>query len=289
MASIHALRRRITAAQNVSKTTRAMQMIAASKLKRAQQATLATRPYVEKLSAVTKRVAIKVPQDFSHPYLTPKASGKTMLIVFAPDKGLCGGLITNLLREFYQYQKAEKDIVVMTVGKKVEGYVAYLKNEVIASFLFGTTTPVFSMVYPIIKIINEHYLSKQVQTVKMLSTHFNSLFSQNPTITTLLPVLLPLEEKEEEKAPQYIFEPNATNLLTPLLTHYLEMVVFQHLLESFVSEQAARMIAMQNATSNAKDIITDLRLEYNKTRQARITNEILDISGADVMRGTQHE
>lgn len=280
MASIHGLKRRITAAQNVSKTTRAMQMIAASKLKKAQEATLASRPYVEKLVNVTKRVVRCRPADYTHPYITPKnAEGKKLLLVFAPDKGLCGGLITNLLREFLHYQRQEKNVKIMTIGKKVESTVLHLQSEVVAAFLFGTTTPAFDMVYPITKIINEQYLLGSVSSVHVLSTHFTSIFSQKPKLTSILPIEITLEDYEDTKQ-EYTFEPNVKELLSPLLNHYIEMVVYQKLLESFVSEQAARMVAMQNATSNAKDIIEDLRLEYNKTRQARITNEILDISGA---------
>lgn len=267
-------------------------MIAASKLKKAQAATLATRPYVEKLSTVTKRVATRAPQEFTHPYLTPKnANGKKLLVLFAPDKGLCGGLITNLLREFLRYTREEKGLRVVTVGKKVESFVITLRSEVIASFVFGTTTPSFNMVLPITKMINDEYLLGNVASVHILATHFTSIFSQKPIMTTLLPISLPLPQEEQEKSEggQYLFEPNVTELLSPLLNHYLEMVVYQYLLESFVSEQAARMVAMQNATSNAKDVIEDLRLEYNKTRQARITNEILDISGADALRGVQNE
>lgn len=276
MASIQQLKRRIQAAQNVSKTTKAMQMIAASKMKRAQDATMAARPYVQKLTLMTQQVAGKLDDTQTHPYLAQKEiSGKTLLIALAPDKGLCGGLITNLLKEFFSFGETNKNTMYVTMGKKIDGKVAHLKNEVIASFTFGTTTPTFDMVYPLAQIIDDYYMTNQVDSVKILGTEFTSLFTQTPKITNLLPITIPSEEKPDSS---HLFEPSAQTILSPLLKHYLEMVIYQHLLESFVSEQGARMIAMQNATDNAHDIIDELRLEYNKTRQAKITSEILDIS-----------
>lgn len=275
MASLQLLKRRITAAQNVSKSTRAMQMIAASKMKRAQEAALSARPYVEKLTVMTQEVAKKVGSSFTHPYITQNSdSGKTLLIVLSPDKGLCGGLITNLLREFLNFTKEEKSYY-MVLGKKMEAKVSHIRNDVIASFPFGTTLPTFDMVYPIIRIIDEYYIGKKVDAVKILTTKFTSIFSQVPQVTQLLPITIP----ETENSLEHIFEPKVQTMLPPLLKHYVEMVIYQQLLESFVSEQASRMIAMQNATTNARDIITELKLEYNKTRQAKITSEILDITG----------
>lgn len=279
MASILALKRRITAAQNVSKTTKAMQMIAASKMKRAQEATLASRPYVERLMTLSSKLSKHKTDTTLHPYLQQRQLiGKTLVIVLSPDKGLCGGLITNLLREFLQHSKTQENVAYVTVGKKLELYVARRQKEVIASFIFGNTTPTLDMVFPITRIIEEYYLSKKVDSVKIIGTHFSSIFSQTPKITTILP--LQIEQDYTAKHSSHLFEPTVEELLSPLLNHYLEMAVYQHFLESFVSEQAARMIAMQNATDNANGIIEDLKLEYNKTRQAKITSEILDISGA---------
>ncbi|MFH1833100.1 MAG: ATP synthase F1 subunit gamma [Candidatus Levyibacteriota bacterium] len=273
MASILHLKRRIQAAQNVSKTTRAMQMIAASKLKKAQEATLSIRPYVEKLT----NLSANIPQSEKHPYLNQNnITSKSLIIILSPDKGLCGGLITNLVREFFHYQKDQPQSVYLTMGKKIETQVAKFKKEIIASFVFGTILPTFDLVYPITHIINEYYLEQKVDSVEVLSTHFDNLFTQKPRLSTLLPIVIPKSEKESDFR---LFEPQACEILPFLLSHYLEMTVYQHLLESYLSEQASRMITMQNATTNANDIIYDLRLEYNKTRQARITSEILDIGG----------
>jgi F-type H+-transporting ATPase subunit gamma len=281
MASLLALKGRIKAAQNVSKTTKAMQMIAASKLKRAQEATLASRPYVAKLSDLVSGMSQRLDKEKLPLYMQPKEQvNKSLIIIFAPDKGLCGGLITNLLKEFLTLKNHE-DASYVVIGKKVEGKVIQLTNEVIANFPFGTTLPSFDAVFPLSRIIDEYYLSGKVDSVKILYTNFNSIFSQKPEVKQLLPITFSQEIEAEKAASDTIFEPTVTEMLPELLQHYVEMTLYQLLLESFVSEQGARMISMQNATKNANDIIDILRLEYNKTRQAKITSEILDIgSGA---------
>jgi F-type H+-transporting ATPase subunit gamma len=283
MATLLSLKRRIRAAQNVSKTTKAMQMIATSKLKRAQEATLTSRPYVTKLTELTQAVTLQTPAAHKHPYmlLNPEAKG-TLLIALAPDKGLCGGLITNLIREFFLNARASDDTTLIVIGKKLENQAVKANRNIIASFNFGTKLPPFSSVFPIVSLINDYYLSGKVQSVKVLYTDFTNLFTQRPKVVQLLPIALP----EAETTPNdelTIYEPSLPELVPSLLTHYLEMSLYQLLLESFLSEQAARMIAMQNATNNAKDIIDELRLEYNKTRQAKITSELLDIVGGRSM------
>lgn len=274
MANTLRLKRRIKTAQNVSKTTRAMQMIAASKLKRAQQAALASRPYVEKLTLLASNLTGKLDKDSLHPYMQKGASEKEFLIIISPDKGLCGGLVTNLIREYLTLQT--KDLILLTIGKKAENYLLRTRQEIIASFPFGTTLPSFDFVYPIAKIINDHFLASKVGSVKILTSRFTSIFSQKPAITTLLPMTLPSET--EKTSGSLLFEPSIAVILPDLLKHYLEMSLYQHLLEGYLSEQAARMLAMQNATDNARDIIEELTLEYNKARQEKITSEILDIS-----------
>lgn len=282
MATLLSLKRRIKAAQNVSKTTRAMQMIAASKLRRAQEAAINSRPYVEKLSELSKKLGSSTKDTFSHPYLTPSSSsGKKLLLVFSPDKGLCGALVTNLVREVLKYSSKEYTFVV--IGKKIEHYVVSVNQEVVATFPFGTTLPNFEVVYPIVQIVEEYYGGGKVDSVSVLSTHFVSLFSQKVVTTPLLPLAITKETDNNETTDMeekfQLFEPGASEILPTLLKRYLEMTVYQQFLESYLSEQAARMLSMQNATNNAKEIIGDLRLEYNKTRQAKITSEILDISG----------
>jgi F-type H+-transporting ATPase subunit gamma len=276
MANLLSLKRRIRAAGNVSKTTRAMQMIAVSKLKKAQDATIAGRPYVEKLSSISQNVLTRLSSDYTHEYMKKRNSDNSLVIIFAPDKGFCGGLVTNLIREIMSFDQQNKNSIYLTVGKKIELIVVNLQKELIASFKFGTTLPTFDMVLPIVKIIDEYFLGQKVDNVKIISTNFMSVFSQKPKITNVLPIDFP----RLELAPFTLFEPAPDKLLPPLLRHLLEMTVYQQLLESYTSEQGARMFAMQNATDNAVEIVEDLQLEYNKGRQEKITNEILDIGGA---------
>ena len=286
MANLLSIKRRMRTAQNVSKTTKAMQMIAASKLKRAEDAALSSRPYVEKLTVVSKNISKKVESDSLIEYMkVSKAASGNLMIAIAPDKGLCGGLITNLARKLLSFIKENKNNSYLTVGKKASGIVRIIGGESTASFDFGTTLPSYDAVYPLMKIVDDYFLERKVQNVYILNSNFNSVFSQTPNVHKLLPVKfelenLKVEEKEQkETGGQTLFEPNADELLPGLIRHYLEMRLYQSLLETYLSEQAARMLAMQNATDNAKDIIEELRLFYNKTRQEKITNEILDISG----------
>lgn len=280
MASTILLLRRIKTAQNISKTTRAMQMIAASKLKKAQDAALSSRPYVEKLLAVTGNLTKRVDKPSLPAYMKSiKANGKTLYVVIAPDKGLCGGLVTNLAKTLLKQSTAND--AFLTVGKKIESPVTHMTKNVVASFPFGNTLPTYDIVYPIAKIIDEQFLSGKVDKVVLVATHFVNVFIQKPQVTTLLPIL-PREAEETNKAADafQLFEPNLESLLPDLLKRYMEMAIYQEVLESYLAEQSARLLSMQNATNNAKDIIEDLKLEYNKTRQAKITSEILDITGA---------
>lgn len=281
MANLLFLKRRIRAAGNVSKTTRAMQMIAVSKLKKAQDATVAGRPYAEKLATISQNLSGKLDNknEYTHAYMRKaQNNSKSLVLVISPDKGLCGGLVTNLVREIINFDSQNKNSIYLTVGKKTETTVANLKKEIVASFKSGTTLPSFDMVLPIVKIIDEYFLEKKVGNVKVISTDFLSVFSQKPKVANILPIEFP---QETPKIASFtLFEPSLSELLPPLLRHFLEMTIYQQMLESFASEQAARMVAMQNATDNALDIVQILQLEYNKGRQEKITNEILDIGGA---------
>ncbi len=288
MANTLQLQRRIKTAQNVSKTTRAMQMISASKLKKAQTTALSSRPYVEKLSEVVRSLTSKVEAHARTNYLKPATAtglpagkaGKTLVIVIAPDKGLCGGLITNLVKEVLK--RDNKNDIFVTIGKKIEGTVVYVGRELVASFPYGNTLPSFDVVYPVTKIIDDYFLSGKVDKVEIISTHFQTIFTQRPQVTQLLPIV-PSEIKEEANTNKFqLFEPDLETLLPDLLNRYMEMVIYQEVIESYLSEQAARMLSMQNATNNAKDMIEDLKLEYNQSRQAKITSELLDIAGGVV-------
>lgn len=277
MANLLALKRRIQVAQNVSKTTRALQMISASKLKRAQDAALSSRPYVEKLTQVSMNLASSIEKDDLHEFMKENSSTNNLVLVISPDKGLAGSLISNILREVINSE--EKNTLFIAIGKKAENFLVKSGRNIVASFPFGTTLPTFDLVYPVIKIINEQFLGKKVSKVKIISAKFQSIFTQIAQSSDLLPIRIPEIVKKEENM---LFEPSAAELLPQILSHFLEMSVYQNILETYASEQAARMLAMKNATDNAKELIEEFRLEYNKGRQEKITNEILDISGATI-------
>lgn len=277
MANLLVLKRRIKTAQNVSKTTRAMQMISASKLKKAQDAALSARPYVDKLTNLSTAIAQRIDEEDKNDYMkTHTERDEKLVILVSPDKGLCGGLNTNLARESLNFIKTHKKAKFITVGKKANGIATLIGAEVEASFDIGTTLPSYDLVYPVMQIVDDHFLGKKVSEVYIINTNFDSLFSQKPFVKRLLPASF---DTEEENATETLFEPNAKELLPGLLRHYLELSVYQSFLENYLSEQAARMLAMQNATDNAKEIIEELLLLYNKERQSKITSEILDISG----------
>lgn len=281
MATLLSLKSRIRTAKNVSKTTKAMQMIAASKLKRAQAATLSSRPYSQRLSEITKTLLYKIEEENYHEYMkTPQKTDKTLLIVFAPEKGLCGSLATNMVNELSKQNSLNKNsLFIITVGKKIENSVKLMQNDVIASFSLGTVLPQFSDVYPILQIIDDYFLNEQVNKVQILFPKFISLFSQAPQIETMLPIEL-YNEKPEELSDYTIFEPSSRDIIPSLLRHSLEILIHQYLLETYLSEQASRMLSMKNATDNAADIIQSLELEYNKSRQEKITSELLNSSGS---------
>lgn len=277
MANLHALKRRIQVAQNVSKTTRALQMISASKLRKAQDAALSGRPYVEKLTEVSMNLASSIDKENLHEYMKENTSPGKLIIVISPDKGLAGSLVSNLLKEVITNEG--KGTAFVAIGKKAESFLVRSGRNVLASFPFGTNLPSFDIVYPLVKIVEEQFLGKKVSKVKIISSKFQSVFTQKAESSDILPVKLPDVKKTDETM---IFEPNAQDLLPEILSHFIEMSIYQNILETYASEQAARMIAMKNATDNAKEVISELKLEYNKGRQEKITNEILDIAGATI-------
>ncbi len=279
MAAIIQLKRRIKTAQNISKTTRALNMIATSKLKRAQDTTVSSRPYTDKLIEVMRSIVNNIEPGERISYLKENSGKVDLYIVISPDKGLCGSMIPSLVREFHkQIKNAECSLI--TVGKKIEPYAARSKKTILASFPFGNIIPSFSAVYPILSVIDEYFLKGDVSRVYILTTQFKSVFTQTPEVMQLLPIKMPEEVVMTKGSAIVSFEPSAEEILPELLTRYIEMTIYHSMLESYASFQAAQMTAMKNATDNANEIIEDLKLLYNKTRQERITSELLDISGS---------
>jgi F-type H+-transporting ATPase subunit gamma len=281
MAAIQTLsiKRRIRSAKNIAQVARAMEMISASKIKKTQKIAEDRKPHNDNLVRLTRTIStIAHNYRISHPYFQKNSSIFKLVVVISPDKGLCGALIANLFKKLAEIDSPDNRYIL--IGKKAQSFAKKLRGETVAVFPFGTRAPTFFQVREIVKIIDEFYLSQKVSSVEVVFSEFISIFNQKPNQKQILPIL---QLKEEIVDVEYILEPNPKEILTVLLPHYLEVIVYDVLLSSYVSEQAARMIAMQNAKNNAKEVEAYLTLLYNKARQEKITNEILDLSNNEFL------
>ena len=281
MASLRQIKRRIKTAKNIAQITKAMEMVAASKMKRAQNQALASKPYAEKLYAITGSL-VGIDKEASPPLLAniERAQKNTIFIIVAPEKGLCGSLVSNLGKEFNSLPK-DSPIHFITIGKKARDLILRINGQILAHFELGLGQPKFEIVPPIVNIITEKFIKGEINKVFSLYTDFVNTIIQRPVIKQLLPVTGLINSEEVIKT-DFQFEPSPQIVLESLLPHYLEMEIYQIVLEAYASEQSARMIAMKNATDNASEITQELTLVYNKLRQAAITNEIADIVTASL-------
>lgn len=279
MADIRAVRRRIKGVKNTAKITKAMEMVAASKMKRAQERGLAGRPYAEKIQQVIADLAVLSGESGAlHPLLQRRPVTSTLLVYITPDRGLCGGLNANINRTaagFILEQTAP--VKLITVGRKGLDFMRRHRRDILAEFLQLGDRPGFLETLPISRIIIDEYTSGNVDQVHLVYTRFISTMQQQPVIRQLLPVE-PSGEPGVRNV-DYIYEPDFEAVLNELLPRFVEMEVYHSILESIASEQSARMVAMRNATENAKELIGELTLLYNKARQEAITTELLDIAG----------
>lgn len=275
--NLQLLRRRIKTSKNIAQIAKAMEMISASKIKRAQEAVQSNKPYAQRILELTTKISHDNNSAFTHPYIEKRELEKNMIIVLSPDRGLCGGLNTNLSKLFIQIPK---DAIVVAQGKRAAQFLVKIGITPVAVFESGATLPSYQRVYELVELINEYYLTNQVGQVEIMYPDFVSFFSQVPTRKTLLP--LDVQKSDALPLSKYTYEPNAQELLAELLPYYLETNLYSILLETFTSEQAARMLAMQNAKNNAIDIAEFLTLSYNKSRQEKITNEILDLNSGQL-------
>src|SRR2546430_10069604 len=286
MANTQDIRRRIQSMRNTAQMPKAMQMVAASKTRKAQQHDLAGRPY----AALMNKVLVSLQQRTDprlHPLLQVRDAKKELVIVISTDKGLAGALNTNLLREAARFEAGRTGYIV--VGRKARQFLARTKRELLADFELKDA-PTFVETKPIAKFATEKFLAREVDKVSVLYTHFINTINQRPTVRTLLPIdhgELPKSESAPASDPLlgYVFEPNAERVLEVMLPYYLQYQIFQMILDARASEHSARMVAMKNATDNAQQFIKDLTLEYNKMRQASITTELLEISTAQMAVG----
>lgn len=289
MATTRAIQRRIKSVRNISQVTRAMQMVAASKMRRAQQATLASRAYADKAREILSYLAAQPGRNkILHPLLEERTQIKnTLLILMASDRGLCGAYNMNILRATFDHiKRAESPVKLVTLGKRGRDFVVRAGKSIIADFTGLNDKPTVLQIAPIAKIAIEEFETGQVDRVDIAFTSFVNVLVQRPQIRQLLPLSAPAEPVDAAHA-VYLYEPDPETILNTVLPRLTELQIYQALLESVASEHSARMVAMRNATDNALELIEGLTLAMNKVRQTSITKEMLDIvGGANALRET---
>ncbi|HXY48680.1 MAG TPA: ATP synthase F1 subunit gamma [Terriglobales bacterium] len=284
MSSPRELRRRIKSVSSTAQITRAMQMVAASKMRKAQDAALVGRPFVHLMYRIQRAATIRM-RDFSHPLLDVRPVRKRAVIVVGADKGLCGALNSNLFRLASQFDT--QSTLFITAGRKASQFVARTRRQLVAEFAYSDS-PQYPEARAIAAFARDLFLKKEVDQVQIIATRFVNTLTQEPVCIEYLPVGeikalqipgIELEEKLAADTSETLFEPSPEYVLGYLLSHYLNIYIYQVLLNAKASEQSARMVSMKNATDNAESLIKDLTLEYNKIRQGNITKELLDIAG----------
>lgn len=285
MPSLRDIRTRIRSVKNISQITRAMQMVAASRMRRAQESVEASRPFSEKIRQVLAGVGDAAPTGEGplHPLLERRDVHNIDLILITSDRGLAGGFNSNALRlaSNFVLNDAGAPVNVITMGRKGRDYMVRYGRNVIADFSELGDAPDFDAVTPVARTVTDRFTAGETDAVYLLYTEYISTLNQTPRLEQLLPIEPPTDEEEREaqRGPDYIYEPSPVLLLQALLPRYVEVRLYQALLESKASEHSSRMVAMRNATDAANDIVDDLSLTYNKARQAAITREIIEIAG----------
>ncbi|OGT00915.1 MAG: F0F1 ATP synthase subunit gamma [Gallionellales bacterium RIFCSPLOWO2_02_FULL_59_110] len=284
MAGSKEIRTKIKSVENTRKITRAMEMVAAAKMRKAQDRMRAARPYAEKIRNVAAHLSRANP-EYKHPFLVKRDGVKNVgVIVVTSDKGLCGGLNTNILRLAVSHMKTwegeGKGIMVCPVGNKGLGFMNRIGAKVSSNVIGLGDTPHIDKLIGAVKVMLDAYVAGEIDAIHLSYNHFINTMKQEPRIEQLLP-LTGEQIGTAEGSWDYIYEPDAKVVVNELLVRYIESLVYQAVVENMASEQSARMVAMKAASDNAKSVIADLKLVYNKARQAAITREISEIvSGA---------
>ncbi len=283
MAAGKEIRTKIKSVESTSKITKAMEMVAASKMRKAQERMQAARPYAEKIARVATHLAYAHP-EYKHPFVIPRENVKRVgVIIIGTDKGLCGGLNTNafrmLVNQMKQWEAAGVGIDVTAVGNRSLGFMQRLGANVVSQLTgYGDIAHLEKLIGPV-KVMLDAYLEGKIDALYIVYNRFINTMKQEPTLTQLLP-LAKLEDAEEASLKthwDYIYEPDAKPVVDGMLMRYMESLVYQGMAENIACEQSARMVAMKAATDNAMDVIGELKLIYNKTRQAAITKELSEI------------
>ena len=277
MATLKEIRKRVSSVQNIQQITKAMKMVSAARLRRAQEAALAARPYAEKLEAVLQNLAAQR-EELAHPFLTERAENNITLIVMTSDRGLCGGFNSSLIREAeaFMRQRSEQKVSLILVGRRA--YDHFKRRDVTIAEehinLYGRLSA--DLAHDIGRRVGEQFLSGKTDSFYVLYAKFRSALVQVPTLDKILPVAS-TQQTEDQSALDYLYEPAPQTLLASLLERYIDMLIYRAMLESVASEHGARMTAMDNATTNAVEMIDRLTLDMNRARQAGITRELLEI------------
>jgi len=278
MASQRDIRRRIRDVGRIKQITRAMQFVAASKLKRAQDSTLAARPYSEKIDEVLADLAAVLGTD-EHPLLATRTEGKRLLVLITSDRGLAGPLNTNTIRFAARaITEHEGDLAVVSVGRKGRDAMRRARVPLDAHFAGFGDRPTFADIIPLARLVTDGFVSGELGRIDLVYPRFVSTLVQRPTVEALLPISPAADTAAGIPGNQFIFEPNPGAVLEQLLPRYVATRLFQAVLEAKASEESSRMVAMKNATENADDLIADYTLAYNKVRQANITREMIEIA-----------
>lgn len=281
MAGTKELRQRIRSIKNTSKVTKAMELVSAAKMRRAQDQALKGRPYSLLINQVLRNIASGI-DPTSHPLLVREENEKEGILLITTNRGLCGSLNTNLFRKTLDIVG---EVSFITIGKKGQMFVSKSAKPLVADFEL-LDRPNSDMTRSISKFLITSYLGGEFNKIHVIYTDFKSTLKQVATMRQLLPIinleaLQPLPESETFQS-EYLFEPNPDQVLETVLPHYIQMELYQMLLEAAASEHSARMVTMKNASDNAAELVDDLTLAYNQVRQANITNEILDITTASL-------
>lgn len=284
MAGSKEIRTKIKSVENTRKITRAMEMVAAAKMRKAQDRMRAARPYAEKIRTVAAHLSRANP-EYKHPFLVKREGVKNVgLIVVTSDKGLCGGLNTNVLRlainRMKSWESEGKGLLVCPIGNKGLGFMNRIGAKVKSHLTGLGDTPHIETLIGAVKVMLDAYVAGEIDAIHISYNHFVNTMKQEPCVEQLLP-LSGEQMGTAEGNWDYIYEPDAKPVIDALLVRYIESLVYQSVVENMASEQSSRMVAMKAASDNAKDVIADLKLVYNKARQAAITREISEIvSGA---------
>ena len=289
MPSLRDIRRRIRGIRSTAQITKAMELVAASRMRRAQQRVVAARPYAETMRTLISELASAAGgagAESLHPLLVQRPVDTVGIVLITTDRGLCGALNTNTIRRGSELiLEQTQAIQLLTIGRKCQDFMARRGHRIMATVSGMGDRPAYDSVIPIARNIMESYMEGVMDVCYIVYPHFVSTLSQRPQVIQLLPIQA---SERIEKPLEYIFEPNPRTILEQLLPRYVEVVLYEAILEMAASEQSARMVAMRNANQNAKDLISDLTLVYNKARQANITREVIEVASAAEFMAAQN-